>query len=199
MNARNHLDVRRVLKLIDELSALLRVALIEDGGGDVLCLHVDHAEENQLENRHHEREDQGHTVAQHLRQLFAKNRHEAVHCVTSCARTSVSRTNTSSSEGSISCTSTSATPNDSRSRSSCALSTLASMSRCSDVPKIVTARMYGSDFAFDSRIATPSDAFASTRRIPSGVTSGRRFSMSGRPLTMRRDMKSYASVAHRSA
>src|SRR6185369_7636351 len=190
-----HLQERRRGELVNQLTTFLRPALIEDDGRDVLRVHVDDAEEDQLEDRHEDGEDQRGAVARHLRQLFAEHRPEAVHrdASTSLPRVSVSWTKTSSSVGAMSFTS------ESRSRAIVAFATFASTSRWSDVPKIVAARTYGSFFADAISVATPSRASADTRLVPCGVTSSSFFSFSGCPLTMSRDKYRYATVPQRSA
>src|SRR2546428_1479107 len=142
------LHERSIFELLDEQPALLRARLIEYHGRNVFRRHVDDAEENQLEDRYEEREKESSAIAHHLRQLFAKDRHESVHaCITSGRaasisrpRVSVSRTKTSSSDGSISLTFTPPIPNASRSRSTCSFEASASIRRCSEVPKIVASR-----------------------------------------------------------
>src|SRR5439155_8681318 len=134
----NDAQQRRRLELLLEPAALLRPALIENNCGDVLRIHVDDAEENQLEDRHEDREHERGAITHHLRQLFAKDGDETVHArppaaaarsaSTSLPRVSVSCTNTSSSVGSISVIVTSLIPNDSRSCSTCSSETFASMS-----------------------------------------------------------------------
>src|SRR3954451_4237482 len=180
---------------VNQLTTLLRAALIEHDGRDVLRVHVDHAEQHELEHRHEDREDQRGAVARHLRQLFAEYRAESIHrdASTSLPRVSVSCTNTSSSEGAMSLTV------EERSRAIVSFVWFASTSRCSDVPKIVAARTYGSFFADPISVATLSRASADTRRVPCGVTSWSFFSSSGCPLTMSRDKYRYATVPQRSA
>src|ERR1041385_5426905 len=111
MHLADDLQIRRRAELCDESPALLRLALVEDHGRDVLRVHVDDAEENQLADRNEEREEERAAIADHLRQLFADDPREAVPRIASarCASPSrppvaVSSTRTSSSVGPIGCT-----------------------------------------------------------------------------------------------
>src|SRR5581483_2258336 len=122
--------------------ALLRAALVEYDRRDVLRVHVDDAEENQLEHGDDDREQQRRAIACHLRQLFTEHSREAIHreASTSLPRVSVNCTNTSSSVGAIAATVTSLVPISSRSCSTFSFVTRSSIRRCSVVPKIVAAR-----------------------------------------------------------
>src|SRR6185503_18689983 len=115
--------------------ALPGVALVQDHGGDVLHVGVDEAEEDELEDGHHEREAQRARVPLHLDRLLAEDRREARHWLW----TFVSRTKTSSSVGSMGRIRTRARAAASRSVAIVSSRTRAWTRRCRALPKMVTS------------------------------------------------------------
>ncbi len=97
-------EVLRGGHLRHELAALEGAALVEDDGLQVLHVVVDGvAEDERLEQRHHDDHPKGHAVALELQELFPGEGEKACHAATSSLivmRLRASETNTSSSEGS---------------------------------------------------------------------------------------------------